>query len=223
MVTLNGPLKGSIYPATTMVSEQSCLKRKFPKTICLSLQTRHSCTENYEASLRGRHKADADILSIATHNGLEMEHISKKLKNYSVSFSCLELVLSPTHTKMFSQCYSCTAYHLHLEGRVVKCFTKASPQFPLSLQQSLFRGHKGLTKENIKLRGASFCSFILFYLPTWFPWWLRWSRICLQCRRPGQNILWKREWLPIAVLLPEFHGQEPGGLQSMGRKRVKHN
>ena len=164
MVTLNGPLKGSIYPATTMVSEQSCLKRKFPKTICLSLQTRHSCTENYEASLRGRHKADADILSIATHNGLEMEHISKKLKNYSVSFSCLELVLSPTHTKMFSQCYSCTAYHLHLEGRVVKCFTKASPQFPLSLQQSLFRGHKGLTKENIKLRGASFCSFILFYL-----------------------------------------------------------
>lgn len=39
----------------------------------------------------------------------------------------------------------------------------------------------------------------------------------LQCRRLGQDI-WKRERLPIAVLLPEFHGQEPGGLQSMGRK-----
>ena len=32
------------------------------ETICLSLQTRHSCTENYEASLRGRHKADALII-----------------------------------------------------------------------------------------------------------------------------------------------------------------
>lgn len=29
MVTLNGHLKGSIYPATTMVSKEYSLKRKF--------------------------------------------------------------------------------------------------------------------------------------------------------------------------------------------------
>jgi len=45
------------------------------------------------------------------------------------------------------------------------------------------------------------------------PWWLRWLRICLQCRRPGfdpcvEKILWRREWQPIPVFLPgEFHGQ----------------
>ena len=45
------------------------------------------------------------------------------------------------------------------------------------------------------------------------PWWLRWSRICLQCRRPGFNpwvrkIPWRREWLSTPVFLPgESHGQ----------------
>ena len=45
------------------------------------------------------------------------------------------------------------------------------------------------------------------------PWWLRWKRICLQCRRPGFDpwvgkILRRREWLPIPVFFPgEFHGQ----------------
>ena len=45
------------------------------------------------------------------------------------------------------------------------------------------------------------------------PWWLRWQRICLQCRRPGFNpwvrkIPWRREWLPTPVFLPgESHGQ----------------
>ena len=44
-------------------------------------------------------------------------------------------------------------------------------------------------------------------------WWLRWYRICLQCRRYRFNpwvekIPWRREWLPTPVFLPgEFQGQ----------------
>ena len=43
------------------------------------------------------------------------------------------------------------------------------------------------------------------------PWWLRWWRICLQCRRPMFNswvgkICWRRKWQPTPVFLPgEFH------------------
>ena len=44
------------------------------------------------------------------------------------------------------------------------------------------------------------------------PWWLRWWRVHLQCRRPrfdpslGRSQ--RREWLPTPVFLPgEFHGQ----------------
>ena len=45
------------------------------------------------------------------------------------------------------------------------------------------------------------------------PWWLRQSRICLQCRRHRSDpwfrkIPWRREWTPTPVFLPgEFHGQ----------------
>ena len=45
------------------------------------------------------------------------------------------------------------------------------------------------------------------------PWWLRWKRVCLQCRRPEFDswvgkIPWRREWQPTPVLLPgESHGQ----------------
>ena len=50
-----------------------------------------------------------------------------------------------------------------------------------------------------------FCSWLL-------PWWLRWSRICLQCRKQGFDpwvgkIHW-REWQSTPVFLPgEFPGQ----------------
>ena len=45
------------------------------------------------------------------------------------------------------------------------------------------------------------------------PWWLRWYRICLQCRRPGfdpwvRKIPWRREWQPTPVFfLGKSHGQ----------------
>jgi len=43
------------------------------------------------------------------------------------------------------------------------------------------------------------------------PWWFRWSRICLQCRRPRFDpwvgkIPWRRQWHLTPVFLPgEFH------------------
>ena len=45
------------------------------------------------------------------------------------------------------------------------------------------------------------------------PWWFRWQRICLQCRRTRFDpwfgkISWRREWLPTPVFMPrEFKGQ----------------
>ena len=57
---------------------------------------------------------------------------------------------------------------------------------------------------------AEICVYFLFYFTEV---WLRWSRICLQCRRPGFNPLvrqipWRREWLSTPVFLPgESHGQ----------------
>ena len=53
----------------------------------------------------------------------------------------------------------------------------------------------------------------LHYIRQTLPWWLRWERTYLQCRRPGFSpwvgkIPWRREWLPTPVFLPgEFHGQ----------------
>ena len=63
------------------------------------------------------------------------------------------------------------------------------------------------------------------FFPSWLlPWWLRWSRICLQCRRHGFNpwvgkIPW-REWQSTPVFLPgEFYGQRSLACSSpKGRK-----
>ena len=58
-------------------------------------------------------------------------------------------------------------------------------------------------------------------------WWLRWQRICLQCRKLGFNswvrkIPWRREKHPPPVLLPgEFHGQRSlVGYSPWGRKEL---
>ena len=54
----------------------------------------------------------------------------------------------------------------------------------------------------------SFCKLLSLELTLW----LRWSRVCLKCRRPRFDpwvgkIPWKRKWQPTLVFLPgEFHG-----------------
>ena len=57
--------------------------------------------------------------------------------------------------------------------------------------------------------------------------WIRWWRICLQCRRPGfdpwvRKIPWRREWLSTPVFFPgESHGQGSlVGYSSWGRKEM---
>ena len=63
---------------------------------------------------------------------------------------------------------------------------------------------------------------MLQFTRTWggLPCWLKRSRICLQCGRPGFSlwvgkIPWRRAWKPTPVFLPgEFH--RLGGLQSTG-------
>ena len=65
------------------------------------------------------------------------------------------------------------------------------------------------------------CSILMF------PWWLRWKRICLQCRRPGFNpwvgkISRRRKWQPTPVFLPgESHGQRNlVGYSPLGHKEL---
>ena len=47
----------------------------------------------------------------------------------------------------------------------------------------------------------------------WFPWWLRWYSLYLQCRRPGfdpwvRKMPWRSEWPLTPVCLPgKSHGQ----------------
>ena len=63
------------------------------------------------------------------------------------------------------------------------------------------------------------------YFTYWLPWWLRWLRICLWCRRSSfdlwfRKILQRREWLSTPVYLPgKFHGQRDlAGYSPWGHK-----
>ena len=57
------------------------------------------------------------------------------------------------------------------------------------------------------------------------PWWLRWQKICLQCKRPWVGkIPWRREWRPTPAFLPqESHGQRslvgPWGRKELDRTK----
>ena len=62
------------------------------------------------------------------------------------------------------------------------------------------------------------------------PWWLRWWRICLQCRRPRfdpwvRKISWRRKWQPTPAFLPGKYPWAEGLArpQAMGSQRVGHN
>ena len=55
-----------------------------------------------------------------------------------------------------------------------------------------------------------YCS--IFWNQGGLPWWLRWWRICLKCRRPGFNpwvgeIPWRRKWQPTPVFLLLDHAE----------------
>ena len=60
----------------------------------------------------------------------------------------------------------------------------------------------------------------------WVSWWLRWQRICLQCRSPGFSswagkIPWRREWFSLQYsYLENPKTEEPGGLHSSWGGRV---
>ena len=72
--------------------------------------------------------------------------------------------------------------------------------------------------------------FVSISLQKWLPWWFRWQRICLRCRRLRFNpwvmkIPWWREWLPTAIFFPgEFHEQRRlAGYSPWGRKESDMN
>ena len=60
------------------------------------------------------------------------------------------------------------------------------------------------------------------------PWWVRWQRICLQCRRRGFDPWvgkspWRRAWHHFSILTWRIPWtEEPGGPQSMGLQRAGH-
>ena len=73
-------------------------------------------------------------------------------------------------------------------------------------------------KRRVKLRSFISCPFSCIIPPLegrlGLPWYLRWLRILLQCRRPGfspcvSKIPWRRAWQPTPVFLPgKFHSVE---------------
>ena len=74
---------------------------------------------------------------------------------------------------------------------------------------------------------ASILWYSSFLIPFFgLPWELRWSRICLQCRRPGFD-LWvrkipcRRAWQPTPVCSPgEFYEQESSAYSPWGGKEL---
>ena len=70
--------------------------------------------------------------------------------------------------------------------------------------------------------------FLYIYRQMGLPWWLRWERISLQCRKPGFHpwvgkIPYMRAWQPTPIFLPGESPwtEEPGRLQSMRLYRVR--
>ena len=89
--------------------------------------------------------------------------------------------------------------------------------------------HIGSVSFTLIFASCGFRSLKLYcpYLMEGLPWWLRWQRICLQCRIPrfdpwDGKIPWRRECLPTAVFLPgEFHGQRSlVGYSPWGQKEL---
>ena len=70
----------------------------------------------------------------------------------------------------------------------------------------------------------------LLYTKIGLPWWLRWGRICLQCRRPGfkpwiGKVPWEGKGNSLQFILAWRipWTEEPGRLQTMRSHRVRHD
>ena len=87
------------------------------------------------------------------------------------------------------------------------------------------RGTSSLVEEKLSQKRKVVCQGEVWVVPApsgfsatvptgaTYPVWLRWQRICLQCRRPGfdpwvRKIPRRRKWQPTSVFLPgESHGR----------------
>ena len=104
---------------------------------------------------------------------------------------------------------------------------------PLLPLPSIFPSIRVFSNESVlRIRGPECWSFSFSVSPSGehsrliFFWWLRWSRICLQCRRPRFNpwvrkIPWRGNGSPLQLFLPgEPHGQRSlAGYSPWGCKR----
>ena len=127
-----------------------------------------------------------------------------------------------------------TCYHFHMIGlESTSTWKKEGWMVSLSkvLQERKTFSNLWESLKNISIvsdpESSPTPQIVLFICPLGdLPWWLRHYRGCLQCSRPRtdpwvRKIPWRRAWQPTPVFLPgEFHGQEPGGLQTVGWKRV---
>ena len=109
-----------------------------------------------------------------------------------------------------------------------KCNSKHSPRRVWGFQE---RTHCFLSAALFLPNVRKSVSYPTCPLPSsGLPWWLRWQRICLQCRKLGfhpwvKKIRWGRAWQPTPVFLSGTipRTQKPGGLQSTGSQRVGHD
>ena len=94
----------------------------------------------------------------------------------------------------------------------------STPGFPVLYHlQELAQTHVHWVSDAMQpshpLSSPSTPAFSLSSIRVRLPWWPRWWRICLPCRRPQFNswvrkIPWRRTWQPTPVFLPgKSHGQ----------------
>ena len=104
-------------------------------------------------------------------------------------------------------------------GRLSPCATTTEPIYSNECSEcpqlipDAVKQNKYFFKERSIRSIWRYFNLLLILLLSRLPWWFRWLRICLQCKRPGFNpwvrkIPWRREWLPTPVFLAgESHGQ----------------
>ena len=121
------------------------------------------------------------------------------------------------------------------------CVSHTAPEVPRECKKKKKKKHDikslkccHIVKSGKRTQGKK------WWLPTWgwgverrgnfsrdgAPWWLKWSRVCLQCRRPGfrrSSGGGRGNSLQYSCLENLHRYEKPGGLQSMGSQRVRHD